>query len=132
MKYQSGQGEIGVIATVLAICAVVVGLFFALPAWNVWRAGLSGEADLRQATQNRQIAIQEAKAKHEAASELAAAEIERAKGVAQANIIIGNSLKDNQGYLRYLWIEAIHTTKNQVIYIPTEGGLPILEAGKRP
>lgn len=50
----------------------------------------------------------------------------------KANEIIGDSLKDNEAYLRWLWIEELSTTQNQVIYVPTESGLPILEAGKRP
>lgn len=36
----------------------------------------------------------------------------------------------NEGYLRYLWIDKLGAG-NQVIYVPTEAGLPILEAGKR-
>lgn len=59
---------------------------------------------------------------------LAQAEVERAKGVAKANKIIGDSLKDNEAYLRYLFVNNLADTKDQVIYIPTEAGLPILEA----
>ena len=58
-------------------------------------------------------------------------EVIRADGVAKANKIIGQSLKNNEDYLRYLWIHSMGDTKNQVIYVPTETGLPILEAGKR-
>ncbi len=67
----------------------------------------------------------------EAAKLLTQAEIERAKGVAQANKIIGDSLKGNEVYLKYLWVNGIENTKNQIVYIPTEANLPILEAGKR-
>jgi len=62
---------------------------------------------------------------------LADAEIERARGVAGANKIIGESLKNNDAYLRYLWIQGLQDKDNNVIYVPTEAGLPILEAGKR-
>jgi hypothetical protein len=51
--------------------------------------------------------------------------------VAKANQIIGQSLKDNEAYLRYLWIDKVDSTKGQIIYVPTEAGLPILEAGRR-
>jgi len=45
---------------------------------------------------------------------------------------IGNSLKDNEAYLRWLYIEALKEKQGaEVIYVPTEAGLPILEAGKR-
>ena len=133
-RYQKGELVISNAIVVLVTLALVVGvvwlLFFGLPMWNVWRAGLSGESELRQAEWNRQIAVQEATAKHNAAIELAKAEVERAKGVAQANKIIGDSLKNNEAYLRYLWIDSLHQTKNQVVYVPTEANLPILEAGR--
>ena len=48
--------------------------------------------------------------------------------VEKANEIIGNSLKDNDAYLRYLWIKGLHDGSSEVIYIPTEANLPILEA----
>ncbi|MFA7254740.1 MAG: prohibitin family protein [Candidatus Omnitrophota bacterium] len=57
-------------------------------------------------------------------------EVAKAGGVAQANQIIGDSLKSNDSYLKYLWIRSLKDTKNQVIYVPTETGLPILEASR--
>lgn len=109
----------------IASCAYVK------PKWNVWSAQMQGEAEYAQAEQNRRITVLEAEAKLEAAKSLAAAEIERAKGVAQANEIIGKSLKDNEAYLRWQWIQNLENGNNSVIYVPTEAGLPILEAGKR-
>ena len=102
------------------------------PQYDVWSQGLAGKASLERATQDRQIAVQEAQAKMESAKMLAAAEVERARGVAEANKIIGDSLRGNEGYLRYLWIEGLKTNSMQVVYVPTEAGLPVLEAGKRP
>jgi regulator of protease activity HflC (stomatin/prohibitin superfamily) len=66
------------------------------------------------------------KAKIKIAKAEAQAEVERAKGVAEANRIIGESLKGNSEYLRYLQIDAIRNSKGEKVYIPTEGGLPIL------
>lgn len=104
----------------------------AWPPYNVWAQRLEGEAELAKANYSKQVAVQEAVAKEEAASHLAAAEVARAHGVANANQIIGNSLKDNEAYLRWLYIEGLkEKTGTEVIYIPTEAGLPILEAGKR-
>lgn len=101
------------------------------PQYSVWEQHLAGKAELARAEYNRQIAVQEAMAKREAAKSLAEAEVERAKGVAQANKIIGDSLKGNEDYLRYLWISGLeHNNDHQIIYIPTEAGLPILEAGR--
>jgi len=89
-----------------------------------------GKARLLQSESEKRIMIEEAKAKLESAKLLSLAEIERAKGVAEANKIIGNSLRENEAYLKYLWIQNMNS-KNEVIYVPTEAGLPILEAGKR-
>lgn len=89
-----------------------------------------GEAQLAQQESEKKIMIEDAKAKLESAKLLAAAEIERAKGVAEANRIIGQSLKENEGYLRYLWIQNMNNEK-EVIYIPTEAGMPILEAKRK-
>ena len=120
------MGAIG--CGVTALMAVVS---IAFPIYNVWRSGQSGLAELRKAEQNRQIAIEEAKAKMESAKMLSEAEIVRARGVAEANKIIGDSLKGNEAYLRYLWIDGPNRNNQNVIYVPTEAGLPILEAGKR-
>lgn len=133
MKKQKGSTEAVV---VVLLCGAALGvlalLFFGLPIWNVWRAGLSGEAELKRAEQNRQIAVLEAKAKLEAATHLNAAEVERANGLAEANEIVIRSVGGAEPYLRYLWIQAMaEGNGGAVIYIPTEAGLPILEAGKR-
>jgi hypothetical protein len=40
----------------------------------------------------------------DAAKLLAEAEVERVKGVANANRIIGESFKGNEAYLRYFWL----------------------------
>jgi regulator of protease activity HflC (stomatin/prohibitin superfamily) len=122
--------KIGSVAAIILV-AVIGFTMWIYPQYRVWAARMEGEAELAQAEGNRQIAVQEAQAKKEAASLLAEAEIERAKGVAKANEIIGNSLQNNEAYLRWLWIDRLDKGNNSVIYIPTETGLPILEAGKR-
>jgi regulator of protease activity HflC (stomatin/prohibitin superfamily) len=86
---------------------------------------------LMRAQQNRKIAVNEAEAKMEASKMLAQAEIERAKGVAKANEIIGEGLKGHEEYLRYLWIMTLeHAKDHTVVYVPTEANLPILEASR--
>ena len=102
-------------------CAIV-------PIYNVWQQEKEGQAELARAESNRQIATLEAKAKLESSKSLADAEVVRARGVAEANKIIGESLNGNEGYLRYLWIQGLQTNQMQVVYVPTEANLPILEA----
>lgn len=96
----------------------------------VKRKEIEGKKTLAEAEWNRKIQVYDAQAKQEAAKALAQVEIERAKGIAEANRIIGNSLHDNEGYLRYLWIQGLQSQTNSTIYIPTEAGLPILEANR--
>lgn len=119
----------GAIIGLGALCGVLYGC----PQYNVYNQRLTGEAELARAESNRKIAVAEAEAKKESAKQLAEAEIIRAEGVAKANTIIGDSLKNNEAYLRYLYITGLNETDdkgNKIIYVPTEAGLPILEAGR--
>lgn len=104
-------------------------------------AEAEGKAILLQAEHEKKAMIEQAKAENESATlqaeakikiakAEAQAEIERARGVAEANKIIGESLKDNDEYLKYLMIQGLNEGQGERIYIPTEAGLPILEAGR--
>ena len=115
------------VAGVVLLC----GSLYGCPQYSVYSERLAGEAELAKAEYTRKTAVLEAQAKLDSASRLAEAEVARAQGVAQANKIIGDSLKGNEAYLRYLWINNLEGSKTQTIYVPTEAGLPILEAGKR-
>lgn len=132
LSFQQGFG----VTTAVILFTTAIGLIsmWGCPQYNVWQKGLAGKAELAQADFNRQIKTREAMATLESSKALADAEVERAKGVAEANKIIGDSLKGNESYLRYLWIKNLDDAEKtgSVIYVPTEAGLPILEAGKRP
>ena len=91
------------VITFLVILGLIGVVAFAFPTWRVWQQNQEGKAELARAEQNRQIAIQEARAKEESAKSLANAEIIRAQGIAEANRIIGDSLKNNDAYIHYLW-----------------------------
>ena len=124
------KGNATTIATIAIMLIIVVAVAFGLPTYRVWQQNKEGEAELARAEQNRQIAIQEAKAKEESAKSLANAEVIRAEGIAKANKIIGDSLTNNDAYIHYLWIEALRESKDQVIYVPTEAGIPITESAR--
>lgn len=119
------------VSVVGSIIVFIVGAMWTYPKYNVYSSQLAGEASLKQAQYDRQIAVAEAHAKMESAKLLADSEVIRAEGVAKANQIIGDSLKGNEVYLKYLWVNNLENSKNQVIYIPTEANIPLLEAGKR-
>ena len=130
------------VATCITTCITIVillslaflpiaGCMRYYPTYKVWKREMDGKATLQESTYSRRVKVEESKAVFESSKSLALAEIERAKGVAEANKIIGDSLKNNESYLRYLYIQGLQDKDNNVIYVPTEAGLPILEAGKR-
>jgi len=128
MKQQNGFIDPAVAA--IAVGVVVIGglIFIGGPQYNVWQQSLAGKAELQKAEYTRQVAVLEAQAKKDSAQQLADAEIIRATGVAKANQIIGDSLKDNREYLQYLYITGLEEGSNKgnvTIYVPTEGGMPV-------
>lgn len=118
------------IGAVLFLIMIIVAIpMYLWPKYNIWSREQGGRAQLAEAEWSKKIAIEEARAKLESEKFNAQSEIERAKGIAEANKIIGDGLKGNDEYLRYLWITNVEGGENkQVIYVPTEAGLPILEA----
>lgn len=83
------------VAVVIAAIILLIGGFFAIPAYNVWAQEMAGKAEFAKAEQNRKIKIEEAKANLEAEKLNAQAEIERAKGAAEAIRIENGSLLTN-------------------------------------
>lgn len=132
-SYKQGYnvGRIAAMATIgigLAIAAGMAGC----PTYNVYSKEKEGEASFKKAEQDRRIKVLEAQAELESAKLKAQSEVERAKGVAEANRIVADGLKGHDEYLRYLWIEKVAgNSAKEIVYVPTEAGLPILEAGKR-
>ena len=125
---------------------LLVGMMFTLSScWDFNReqeykdAENRGKSILIEAESSKKAMIEQAKAENEAATlqaeakvkiakAEAQAEIERARDVAEANRIIGESMKGNKEYLEYLKIDAMKTGKGDKVYIPTEAGIPITEA----
>lgn len=122
----------GLVTIAAGVIIAIAGLL-AYPYANVWQRSMSGKAQLAEAEFNRQIKVREAMATKDSAQALADAEVIRAEGVAEANRIVADGLGGPEGYLRYLYIESLkeaRATGAQVIYVPTEAGLPILEASR--
>lgn len=123
------------------VFVALIGLsMWGMPRYSIWSREMNGRAQLAEAEWSKKIAVEEARAKNDSATleaesrikqETAKAEAEviRARGVAEANRIIADSLQGNESYLRYLWIDKLSDNQN-VIYVPTEAGLPLLEAGR--
>ena len=122
-----------VIGTIIAwlVIGCIVLCMWGCPNYKVYEQRLEGEAEYARAEYNRKIKILEAEAHKQSAVSLAEAEVLRAEGVAKANKIVAEGLGGPEGYLRYLWIHGLEGDNSQIIYVPTEAGLPILEAGHR-
>jgi regulator of protease activity HflC (stomatin/prohibitin superfamily) len=114
------------LGTIVWSIVFVVILFavcmFAFPVYNVWSAGMQGRASLMRAEQERKIQIEQAKA-----------ELESAKLRAEAISIVGKASKEFPEYRTQEFIgafaEAIKSDKvEQIIYVPTEANIPIVEA----
>lgn len=120
----------GVVA-LIALVVIIIGICIAIPYYNVWQQEMAGRAEFAKAEQNRKIKIEEARANLEAEKLNAQAEIERAKGAAEAIRIENGSISPT--YIQYLWVRQQSDLNNKtVIYIPTEGNLPLLEAARMP
>lgn len=117
-----------VLGSIMGLMLVIL-VMYGCPKYNVYKQRMEGQAQLAHAQSSKEVAVAEAKAKMESSALLAQADTIRAHGIAKSNEIIGNSLKNNKAYLNWLWIDNLKDNEN-VIYIPTESNLPILEAGR--
>jgi hypothetical protein len=104
---------------------LLVGAMLGMPLYRVWAAEYNGRAVLVQAEQTRQVLITQAVAEREAA-------VARSEAIQ----IVGQAAKDFPEY-RYqeflgAFAEALKDGKmNQIIYVPTEANIPLMEAGRR-
>jgi len=114
----------------LSFLLIILGMW-GCPKYRVYNQQKTGEAMLKRSEFERRTIVESARAEKDSATFKAVAEVERAKGVAEANRIIGDSLKDNDAYLRYLWIQGLQDGSSETIYVPTEANLPIMEATRR-
>ncbi|MCG2609204.1 hypothetical protein LZZ98_11840 [Acinetobacter sp. SM34] len=104
---------------------LVLLLLFGWPHYKVWKQGMDGQAALAEAEQSKMIQVQVAKA-----------ELESAKLRAEAIKLVGEAAKDYPEYRKQEFIgafgEALRDGRiQQIIYVPTEANIPIVEAGKQ-
>lgn len=116
------------------VVAMILGLMFGIPKYNVWQQEMAGKAEMAKAEQNRKILVEEAKARLEAEKLNAQAEIERARGMAEAMKVENNTL--NETYNQYLFIRTLEKIADkgslpQIIYVPSEGLLPVMDVNKK-
>lgn len=117
---------------IVVVVLFFVGLFLAwrwiTPGINLHKAEIENQRVISQQKAESDAAVYAARSTVTQSKAKAEAEVERAKGAAQAQAIIADTL--TEPYLRYLYITNLGTSEHEVIYLPTEAGLPILEAGR--
>lgn len=131
MSYESERAEedrLMVRLAVKVLLGVVVAIFVIVFGWLM----VKPQINLYRANTEKKALIAEAKAQNEAAKYRAEAEITRANGVAEANKVVASSITPE--YTQWLYVDQLDTiaaaSGATVIYVPTEGGLPVLEAGR--
>lgn len=112
------------IVAVLVFSLSVAFTLWAAPTYKVWQQEMSGKAVLAEASQSRQVQIEQAKA-----------ELESSKIRAQAIEVIGAAAKAYPEYRQQEYMAAMGEALSngnieQMIYIPTESNLPITEASR--
>jgi hypothetical protein len=113
------------IGVIIITASMLFGFGYLSKQYNVWAMEMSGKAKLAEATQSRQIQIEQAKGEKEAA-----------QYTAEAIGIVGKAAKAYPEYRQQMYIQAFGEALTggkiqQIIYIPTENGMPILEAGRK-
>ena len=103
---------------------VMISFMFGLPVYGVWKSGLSGEAKLRSAEQTKKILVQQAQAEKDAAQLRA-----------DAIKIMGQAAKEYPEYRQQEFMAAFGEALregniNQIVYVPTEANIPIMEANR--
>lgn len=127
MKSQKGSAELfGIVGVIVVIVMIVAAWMFFYPNYRVWSQEMRGKAALAEASQSKMIQIEQARA-----------ELESSQLRAEAIVIMGQAAKDYPEYRQQEFVGAFgealrEGSINQIIYVPTEGNIPILEAGKRP
>lgn len=123
---------LGIVVALGIAVTGVGGVYYAWKHVQVWGAEQSGRAVLAEAEFSRQVRVEEAQARADAAALEGQAELTRAEFAARANRELAEGLGGPEAYLRYLYIRMLEESSDtgQIIYIPTEGAMPILEAGR--
>ena len=123
MKNPKGNAILYVTGIIAFIVITVIVLAF--PYYRVWSQDMRGQAALAEAKSSKQVQVEQARG-----------ELESSKLRAEAIKIIGKAAQDYPEYRNQEFIgafgEALREGQiDQIIYIPTEANIPILEAGKR-
>ena len=127
MKNQKGFSELVIISTIATIVVLLLltSTMYFYPKYRVYSQELRGQAALAEAKSSKQVQVEQARG-----------ELESSKLRAEAIKIIGSAAQEYPEYRNQEFIGAFGEALKegqieQIIYVPTDGNIPILEAGKR-
>ena len=110
------------VGVVVVTLVIIFGLMIGYRHYSVWSMEMQGKAKLAEATQSRQIQIEQAKG-----------ELEASKHRAEAIEIVGKMAQKYPEYRQQEFIGAFAEALkegniDQIIYVPTETSIPLTEA----
>lgn len=128
-------GIAGILVVALAV-SVLMGIGAVWAKYRLWKVEYTGKTQEIRQSYNGKAILAEAIHARKARVEQAKAELESAEATAEAIRIVGEAAKQYPEYRQqefYLSLgEALKSGRiQQVLYLPTEAGLPITEAGHR-
>lgn len=121
---------IGKIVAAITLFCVALWMLFGIisPQLNLYRANTEKRSAIAEARARSDAAEYEARRAVEIATAEAEADRVRAAGIADANETIAQSLTPE--YVRWYFVDRLDDIDGQIIYVPTEAGVPLPEAGR--
>jgi hypothetical protein len=140
--FKNGRADIGwwvraTIGSVVGLLVFIFGLWIIIgligPRLNLYKAETSKRERIAEARAEADAELYRADAEVRQARRHAERDRIRARGIADANAIINESLTAE--YLQYYWIEGVRESDAQLIYVPVDPAsglptLPVTEAGR--
>lgn len=116
--------RIGAISVTIVLMLLVLLMLLWTPITGPWSRERQGMANLRQAAQDRQILVEQARG-----------ELEAAQAQADAIRTMGQAARDFPEYRTQVFVAAFSEALTngrieRIIYLPTETSMPITEAGR--
>lgn len=121
--HRRGEGEVGLVLTLAILVLILFGLYLWIsPHYRVWSASMEGQAIFAKAEFSKKAQIEQARAEKESA-------LLRSEAIQ----IVGKASKDFPEYRHQEFIGAFSEALkegniDQIIYVPTEANIPIIEA----
>ena len=133
---RKGESEVAIVGCLAAaVVAVLFFVAFGWPYYTLWSTEMAGKARTVQAEHEGAARLAQAESEKKIQIEAAKAEVESAKLRAEAINIVGKASKEFPEYRHQEFIGAFAEALKegnikQIIYVPTEANIPIIEASR--